>query len=87
MLTGVEVDTALVLTVKVAVVAPAEMVTLAGTVATAVLLLESETVAPPYGAAPLRVIVPVDDDPPLTLLGLTVTEDSVGAPPGGLPLL
>jgi hypothetical protein len=52
--------TALVETVKVAVVAPAWTVTLDGTVATLVLLLESWTVTPAEGAALLRVTVPVD---------------------------
>jgi hypothetical protein len=46
-------DTLWVLTVKVALVFPACTVTLEGTVATDVLLLDSETVAPPEGAAAL----------------------------------
>src|SRR6267142_2427096 len=84
MVTGVEEVTALVLTVNVALVAPAGTVTLDGTVATP-LLLESSTCAPPVGAAPLSVTVPVEGDPPVTLVGLSATEESVGDP-GGLPL-
>ena len=68
-----------VLTVKVALVAPAGTNTLEGTRA-APLLLESATVAPPAGAAPLNVTVPVEDCvPPITLVGLSVSEESVGA--------
>src|SRR6266550_4739613 len=81
MVTGVEAVTAKVVTLNVALVAPAGMITLAGTVATAVLLLESETRAPPVRADPLSVTLPVEGDPPLTLVGLSVTEVSVG--PGG----
>ena len=77
MVTGVEALTLLVFTAKVALVAPAATVTLAGTVAAA-LLLERFTVAPPLGAAPLRIAVPVAEEPPFTLFGLTVTEDSTG---------
>ena len=84
MVTGVEVVTSLVLTVKFALVAPAATVTLAGTVA-AEALLERETRAPLPGAGPLRVTVPVEGDPPVTLVGLSATEDSVGDP-GGLPM-
>jgi hypothetical protein len=40
------------------------------------LLLESETDAPPVGAAALKVTVPVDDVPAVTLVGLTETEES-----------
>src|SRR6476660_10540400 len=74
MVTVVLLPTAVVVIGKVALLAPAGTVTLAGTVA-AVLLLDSVTVAPPVGAAPLRVTVPVDELPPVTLVGLTATED------------
>ncbi len=76
----VDASTALVLTVNVALVAPAATVTLDGTLAAAVLLLDSATAAPPDGAAPLSVTVPVEDCvPPTTLVGFTVNEESVGA--------
>ena len=81
MVTEVEAVTARVVTVKAALVAPAETVTLAGTVAAAVLLLERETTAPPLGAAELSDTLPVDGDPPLTLVGFSVSEVRVG--PGG----
>jgi len=84
MVTGAEAVTVLVLTVKVELLAPAATVTLAGTVAAAVLSLERETAAPPLGAGPLRVTVPVDGDPPVTLAGLSAIEESVGEP-GGPP--
>ena len=71
--------TVLVVTVKVALVAPEATVTLAGTVATAVLLLDSVTTAPPLGAAPLRVTVPCEELPPVTLVGFSVSEDRVKA--------
>jgi len=80
MLTVVDASTALVLTVNVALVAPAAIVTLDGVLATFVLLLESVTTAPPEGAAPLSVTVPVEDCvPPTTLVGFSVSEESVGA--------
>jgi len=59
-------ETVTVVTVKVAVVAPAATVTLAGTVAAAVLLLDKPTDRPPVGAALPRVTVPVDEVPPIT---------------------
>ena len=80
MVTAVDAVTALVLTVKVALVAPAASVTLVGTLAAAVLVLESATCAPPAGAAPLNVTVPVEDCvPPITLVGLSVSDESVTA--------
>jgi hypothetical protein len=81
--TGVLVVTADVVAANVALVAPAAMVTLAGRVATAVLLLESDTTAPPVGAADVNVAVPVDPFPPTTVEGLTATDDTVAA--AGVP--
>ncbi len=81
MTADVEDDTACVLTVKVRLVAPADTVTLAGTVAAAVLLLESVTTAPPDGAALDNVTVPCDALPPVTLAGESDNDDSVGVPP------
>ena len=59
--------------VKVAVVAPASTVTDAGTWAAAVLLEVKLTTAPPTGADAFKVTVPVDDTPPRTDVGLTLT--------------
>jgi hypothetical protein len=67
-----------VLTVNVALVAPAATVTLNGTIAAAVLLVESATVAPPAGAGPLNVTVPVEGVPPMTLVGFSVSDERVG---------
>src|SRR6267154_5508234 len=78
MVTAVDAVTALVATVNVAVVAPAATVTLAGVLATVVLLLESVTVAPPDGAAAVKVTVPVDEFPPVTLVGFKLSEERVG---------
>src|SRR5260370_33064071 len=75
MLTVVDAATALVLTVNVALVAPAATVTLDGTLAAVVLLLESVTTAPPDGAAPLKVTVPVEEFPPVTLVGFSESDE------------
>jgi hypothetical protein len=65
-------DTDDVETLNVALVAPAGTTTLAGTVAG--LIAESCTVAPPAGAAALSVTVAVEDEPPVTLVGLRVSD-------------
>ena len=73
----VEMRTTDVLTVKVALLAPAGTVTLDGPLA-APLLLESLTVTPPAGAGLLSVTVPVEDcSPPITLEGFSVNEERV----------
>lgn len=75
----VDEPTALVLTANVAFVAPAATITLEGTLATVVLLLDRMTCAPPTGAGPLSVTAPVEDcPPPTTLVGLTLSDERVG---------
>jgi hypothetical protein len=73
---GVVVATARVDTANVRLVDPAATMTLAGTLATAVLLLDSVTTAPPLGAAEVSETVPVEPVPPVTLDGLTDTDDN-----------
>jgi hypothetical protein len=69
------VTTAVVVTVNVAVDAPCNTTTLAGTVAEA-LLLERLTVNPPTPAGSVRVTVPVAGTPPRVDVGLTATDAS-----------
>jgi hypothetical protein len=71
--TDVDALTADVVAANVALVAPAATVTLAGTPAAAVLLLDSDTTAPPAGAPLESVTVPVGFAPPTTVVGFTVT--------------
>ena len=73
-----------VVTVKVALVEPAGMVTLDGTLAAPGWLLVRLTTVPPEGAALGRLTVPVAGVPPATLVGLTLNEESV-AGGGGVP--
>src|SRR3972149_5758677 len=78
MVTGVTPATACVFTGNVAVLALAATVTLAPTVAAEVLLLDSATTAPPAGAGPLSVTVPVESAPPGTDAGFSVTDETLG---------
>jgi hypothetical protein len=73
--------TVVVATVKLALVDPADTVTLLGTVALELSLLKLTTV-PPEGAAELSVTVPVELLPPVTLLGFKPTEERVRHDPG-----
>lgn len=75
--TAVEFVTELVITVNVAEVAFAGTVMLAGTWATFVLLLDKLTTAPAGGAGPVKVTVPVEELPPVTLEGFNDTDANV----------
>jgi hypothetical protein len=70
--------------VNVAVLLPADTVTLAGTAAP--LVLVRLTISPPVGAAPLVVTVPVDEFPPVTLVGLSTRLDGTAAITESVPL-
>jgi len=70
--------TGVVVTTNVAVVVLAATVTLAGTCAAPVLVLDNTTTAPPAGAGPVNVTVPVEVLPPTTEEGFTVTDATVG---------
>ncbi len=72
-----ELVTTVVATVKVALVRPAGTVTWLWGVASE-LLVESVTGVPPDGAADARFTVQVAFVPPVTLLGLQVTEETAG---------
>ena len=78
-LTEVLDATGLVVMVKVAVVAFAATVTLAGTCAAVVLLLDRVTTAPFAGAGPFSVTVAVEVFPPITDVGLRTSELRVAA--------
>jgi hypothetical protein len=75
MVTDVDAVTALVVTVNVALALPAGTVTLSGTVATDVLLLDKDTTTS-IGAGSFMVTVPWDVLPPTTLVGSSVTEST-----------
>ncbi len=78
MVAVVELATAVVVIVNVALELPAGTVTLAGTLAAVGVLLFSDTAAPPLGAAPVSVTVPWDEDLPRTLVGLKVNVLNAG---------
>ena len=65
---------------KVALVAPAGTVTLAGTLTHVVLLDDNVTTLPPAGATPPSVTVPVEPPVPIAGFGLNASAESV---PGG----
>jgi hypothetical protein len=77
---ALEPDT--VATVKLALVCPAATITLAGTVAAA-LLRDSVTTVPPLGAAAVKITIPVELTPPVTVLGLSVSAEGTGAAGAG----
>src|SRR6267143_1354611 len=81
MLTAVDAATALVVTLKLALVPPGATVTLAGTTP-AGLLLESVTCPPPAGAGPFSVTVPAEGLPPVTFAGLRTSEEMTGTAEG-----
>jgi hypothetical protein len=72
----VDAPTGTVVTRKVVTLAPAGTVTVAGTEA-AGLALERVTTVPPGGAAIEMVTVPVEVDPPTTLVGLSASAEAV----------
>lgn len=67
---------AVVTTLNVTELAPAGTVTLGGTLARVELLLARFTTAPPVGAALVRFTVPVEVEPPTTVDGLSVRDES-----------
>jgi hypothetical protein len=73
-----EAVTVFEVTANVALVAPAGTVTCAGTEATAVLLLVTVIGAPPDGAADVKVMVAVDELPPVTVTGLRARDATEG---------
>jgi hypothetical protein len=74
----VELLTVGVVIVKVPVVAPAGIVMDAGTVAALVLLLDRVTTVPDAGAVPVRVTVPIEDEPPRTDAGDRTSDEAAG---------
>jgi hypothetical protein len=76
--TVVTLVTVLVVTVNEALVLPAATVMLDGTVATDLLLVDKLTTAPPVGAGPFKMTVPVDGTVPWTVVGFKVSELSDG---------
>jgi hypothetical protein len=75
--TDVKAATDVVVTLNVLLVAPAATVALAGVVEN-VLLSDRVTTAPPVGAGPFKVIVPVEGLPPTTLAGFMTKADTAG---------
>jgi hypothetical protein len=82
--TFVMLDTVPVVTLNVALEAPAATATLPGTWAAAAVSLVNPTVTPPAGAGPLKVTVAVAELPPVRLVGFIETDDSDKV--AGLPM-
>ena len=80
----VDAVTDVVVTLKLAVVEPAATVTLAGTMATTVLLLERVTTVAAEGAG-LMLTAPCEVLPPVTLVGVSVTPLRAGGALGVQP--
>jgi hypothetical protein len=74
------VPDAVVVTWKVAEVAPGETTTLGGTDATVESLLPRTTDEPPLGAGPFSVTAADEVAPPVTLAGFSAREVTLGAP-------
>lgn len=85
MVTAVDALTCVVVTVNVALGEPSGTVTLAGTLAAA-LLLDSATVNPPAGATAVRPTIPCEDEPPTTVVGFTDTPLSEAGAGGGFTI-
>jgi hypothetical protein len=66
-----------VVILKIADVAPAVTMTLAGTVAFDGLLLKIVITAPPAGAGPVRLTVPTEVEPPAMAEGVSVTDERI----------
>jgi hypothetical protein len=66
--------TVVVVSVKLALEFPAITLTLAGRVAEELLLFKATDI-PPLGAGALKVTVPVDEVPPVTIVGFSDTAD------------
>lgn len=78
MMAEVKDDTRPAATEKLAEDFPAGTVTVFGTAATDGLELASVTTIPPAGAGPDSLTVPVEVEPPVTMMGLSASDESFG---------
>ncbi len=72
-----------VVTLKLADELPEETVTVVGTFARLGILLDNFTTKPAAGAGAVRITVPIDVAPPVTVLGLRVNEAKLADADGG----
>ena len=75
--------TTFVVRLNVAAVRPAATMTVEGTCAM-VFVVDSVTTAPPDGAAPVSLMVPVAPWPPKTVVGFSVSDDTFGRVTAGV---